>query len=395
MKKIKFVLISVLFLCTFLLTGCTYEMVDLYIYKMPNRIVYEIGEKLDTTGIELKGIKTDSALNRIYKNKANFSGFDSSTTGKKEIIVSYGNFTSSFYVYVANKVANNEDELNEILTQLEDNDIVLIKEGNYNLPSGIKIDASNVVIGGQGKDKTKLNSFCIIGGTLENGQISFSGDVTNVSIIGLKLETTSRVVDRKISFDNPNYNLNLAGINAKSIDGLNIVMCEITGFSYGILVETLNNAMITENNLEKILVGAIYVTNSIKDSTISKNIIKDIGQSVLYIDEGEQQYIFGLNLAFNSEENTGVSIYKNSISKIALKGDKVNFLQEKTDKINSNINYFSKSSAIIVRSSGKNNLQTKGISIFFNSVGSCLNNILYNTTENDKLNSSSIMYMSF
>lgn len=395
MKKIKFVLISVLFLCTFLLTGCTYEMVDLYIYKMPNRIVYEIGEKLDTTGIELKGIKTDSALNRIYKNKANFSGFDSSTTGKKEIIVSYGNFTSSFYVYVANKVANNEDELNEILTQLEDNDIVLIKEGNYNLPSGIKIDASNVVIGGQGKDKTKLNSFCIIGGTLEDGQISFSGDVTNVSIIGLKLETTSRVVDRKISFDNPNYNLNLAGINAKSIDGLNIVMCEITGFSYGILVETLNNAMITENNLEKILVGAIYVTNSIKDSTISKNIIKDIGQSVLYIDEGEQQYIFGLNLAFNSEENTGVSIYKNSISKIALKGDKVNFLQEKTDKINSNINYFSKSSAIIVRSSGKNNLQTKGISIFFNSVGSCLNNILYNTTENDKLNSSSIMYMSF
>lgn len=395
MKKIKFVLISVLFLCTFLLTGCTYEMVDLYIYKMPNRIVYEIGEKLDTTGIELKGIKTDSALNRIYKNKANFSGFDSSTTGKKEIIVSYGNFTSSFYVYVANKVANNEDELNEILTQLEDNDIVLIKEGNYNLPSGIKIDASNVVIGGQGKDKTKLNSFCIIGGTLEDGQISFSGDVTNVSIIGLKLETTSRVVDRKISFDNPNYNLNLAGINAKGIDGLNIVMCEITGFSYGILVETLNNAMITGNNLEKILVGAIYVTNSIKDSTISKNIIKDIGQSVLYIDEGEQQYIFGLNLAFNSEENTGVSIYKNSISKIALKGDKVNFLQEKTDKINSNINYFSKSSAIIVRSSGKNNLQTKGISIFFNSVGSCLNNILYNTTENDKLNSSSIMYMSF
>lgn len=395
MKKIKFVIISVLFLCTFFLTGCTYEMVDLYIYKMPNRIVYEIGEKLDTTGIELKGIKTDSALNKIYKNKANFSGFDSSTTGKKEIIVSYGNFTSSFYVYVANKVANNEDELNEILTSLEDNDIVLIKEGNYNLPTGIKIDASNVVIGGQGKDKTKLNSFCIIGGTLENGQISFLGDVTNVSIIGLKLETTSRVVDRKISFDNPNYNLNLAGINAKSIDGLNIVACEITGFSYGILVETLNNAMITGNNLEKILVGAIYVTNSIEDSTISKNIIKDIGQSVLYIDEGEQQYIFGLNLAFNSEENTGVSIYKNSISKIALKGDKVNFLQEKTDKINSNINYFSKSSAIIVRSSGKNNLQTKGISIFFNSVGSCLNNILYNTTENDKLNSSSIMYMSF
>ena len=52
------------------------------------------------------------------------------------------------------------------------------------------------------------------------------------------------------------------------------------------------------------------------------------------------------------------------------------------------------SSAIIIHSSGKNNLQTSGLSIFFNSIGSCLNNILYSTNENDVINSSSVNYMS-
>lgn len=395
MKRIKFLVAILISISTIFFTGCTHEMVDLYIYRMPNKLVYEIGEKIDTDGIELKGVKTDSALTRISKNKANFSGFDSSTTGKKEVIVSYGNFTASYTIYIANRVVSNDEELKAVMMSLEDDDIVLIKEGNYNLLTGIEIDASNVVIGGQGKDKTKINSFVIIGGNLNGEEILYTSDVKNISFIGISFETNSRMDNEKITFDNPNYNFTFGAINAKNLEGLNIVACSFKGFSYGLKLEKIENSLITSNDFEKLYVGGIYVTKNTKNSTFSKNIIKNIGQNTVFFNKNEEQeFIFGINLAFESEENAGVSVYKNSISRIAIKDSKVNFINQKTNKTLWNFNYILNSSAIIMRSTGKNNLQSQGISIFFNSMGATLNNILYNTNENDRINSSSIMYMS-
>lgn len=395
MKRIKFLVAILISISAIFFTGCTHEMVDLYIYKMPNKLVYEIGEKIDTDGIELKGVKTDSALTRISKNKANFSGFDSSTKGKKEVIVSYGNFTASYTIYIANRVVSNDEELKAVMMSLEDDDIVLIKEGNYNLLTGIEIDASNVVIGGQGKDKTKINSFIIIGGNLNGEEILYTSDVKNISFIGISFETNSRMDNEKITFDNPNYNFTFGAINAKNLEGLNIVACSFKGFSYGLKLEKIENSLITSNDFEKLYVGGIYVTKNTKNSTFSKNIIKNIGQNTVFFNKNEEQeFIFGINLAFESEENAGVSVYKNSISRIAIKDSKVNFINQKTNKTLWNFNYILNSSAIIMRSTGKNNLQSQGISIFFNSMGATLNNILYNTNENDRINSSSIMYMS-
>jgi len=368
-------------------------MVSLYIYKMPNKLVYEIGEELDLKGLELRNIKTDSALIRINSNNASFSGFDSTKSGKIEITVRYGNFSSSFYVYVANKVANNSEEMKNLLENVEDNDILLLKEGDYLLDNPVEIDCSNIIIGGEGKDKTKLNTFFILGGYLNNSEINYVNGIENISFIGLTLNTKNSVKNNIIEFENKNINYKLGAINFDDITGLNVISCNFTGYSHGIIGNTASNLNITSNNFKNLLIGAIKINNSISNSSISKNIITNIGESVLFIENNKQLNIFGIYLSFNKEENSGLNIYKNSISKVALNNLNYKYLNEKPKGNFSNLNYMYNSSAIIIRSSDKNNLQTQGISIFFNSIGSSLNNILYGTTESDRINSNSVMYM--
>lgn len=395
MKKFSFIILLIIFIFPVFLSGCTHEMVSLYIYKMPDKLVYEIGEELETSGLELRNIKTDSALMRISNKNANFSGFDSSTSGKKEVTVSYGSFTTSFSVYVANKVANSNEDLLNLLENVEDNDIILVKAGDYEISKGIEIDCSNIIIGGEGKDKTKLNTFIILGGYLNNNEINYVNGIENVSLIGLGLNIKSKKNNSVVEFENENYNSSFGALNFDEINGLNIIGCNFSGFSYGIVGNKVSNSTMTANNFKNLYIGGIKINNTITNSTISKNIITSIGNSVIAVQDDKQINIFGIYLSFDKEENCGVSVYKNSISKIAIKDINNVYINEKVNGNFSNMNYMNKSSAIIIRSSGKNNLQTNGISIFFNSIGSSLNNILYNTNENDRINSSSVMYMSF
>lgn len=396
MKKFSFILIIFIFAFSFLLSGCTHEMVSLYIYKMPNKLVYAIGEELDTNGLELRNIKTDSALMRISNNNASFSGFDSTTSGKKEVTVSYGKFTTSFTVYVANKVANSKEDFVNLLENVEDNDIILLRSGDYEFTNPIEIDCSNIIIGGEGKDKTKLNTYIILGGYLNEEEINYVNGIENVSLIGLGFKMNSKTTNSVVSFDNENYNYNFGAVNFDEINNLKVVSCGFDGFSYGIIGNTTSNAIITANNFKNLFVGGIKVNESILNSTISKNTITSIGNSVVIVDENDKQMnIFGIFLSFDREENCGVSVFKNSISKIAIKSMGATYLGQKVNGNFSNMNYMYNSSAIIIRSSAKNNLQTNGISIFYNSIGSSLNNIIYNTNDNDRINSSSVMYMAY
>lgn len=395
MKKISILLCLVLIFGICFFSGCTHEMVSLYIYKMPNKLVYNIGEKLDTTGLELKNIKTDSALSSIYNSNANFSGFDSTTSGKKEVTISYGKFTTSFNVYVANKVVESNKDLLTTINNASDDDIILIKKGEYTIDSPLEINNNKLTIGGEGKDKTKINGYVIIGGYLNEGEITYSNLAKDISLIGLSFMTKSKTTNSVISFEENKYKGIFGGINADKISGLNVIGCSFSGFRTGIKIKDADNCLFTGNCFNKLYVGGIEVTNSIKNSTISKNIITYIGKSVVYLNnEKKQDNIFGIKLAFNEETNVGVSLYKNSISKIAIKDLNLIYFNEKTKGNYSNLNYMNNSSAIIIHSSGKNNLQTSGLSIFFNSIGSCLNNILYSTNENDVINSSSVNYMS-
>ena len=236
-------------------------MVSLYIYHLPDKLVYNLGEKLDLSGLELKNIKTDSALSKIYTNNANFSGFDSETSGKKEVIVSYGKFTASFNIYVANKVVENQEDLLSTINNADDNDIILVKQGEYTLTSPLEINNKNLVIGGEGSRKTKINGFVILGGYLNDGEISYSNSAENISFIGLGFSTSSKVENNIINFNDKNYNPSLGGINANSIKGLNVISCNFSGFATGIKIDDAENCILTGNNFSQLFVGVIEITN--------------------------------------------------------------------------------------------------------------------------------------
>ncbi|MGN1207946.1 MAG: bacterial Ig-like domain-containing protein, partial [Christensenellales bacterium] len=353
MKKIGIVLcFLVITLSCIAFSGCTHEMVSLYIYKMPDKLMYEMGEELDVSGLELKNIKTDSALLDISNNKANFSGFDSTSSGKKEVKISYGKFTTSFSVYVANKVVSNNQELKEAFEQANDNDIILIKKGEYKLQNAIEISNSNLIVGGEGKNKTIIDSFVIVGGHQENDEIVYGSDLENVSFISLGFKTKNSVQNNIIKFENEKLNADIAGINGKNLAKFNVISCSFEGFGVGIKAENMNDVFIMGNSFSNLLVGGIQTTKSTKNVTISKNIVNQIGSNVVYLNEkNEQKNIFGLRLAFDSEENLGISIYKNSISKIASKSGNLRFFGEKVEGNFGGLNYMHNSSAIILHSS--------------------------------------------
>lgn len=396
MKKISLVLIIIFVaFSSIFFAGCTHEMVSLYIYKMPSKLVYSIGEDIDLSGLELKNIKTDSALLKIHNNKANFSGFDSETPGIKEVSISYGKFTTSFNVYVANKVAKTSDEIISTLDSASDGDIILIKSGEYKISSPIEISNSNLVIGGEGSDKTILDTFVIIGGTQSGEEISYSSNTENISLISLGFKTKNSVQNNIIKFENEFLNQNLACINAKNLTKFNAISCSFEGFSLGIKAECMTDVFISACTFKNLLIGGISSTLSTKNTTISKNTITQIGANVVNLNnKNVQEYIFGISLALNSEENLGISVYKNAINKIATKSSSLKFFNETSSQNFAGLNYLNNSGAIILFSPEKNNLQTKGVSIFFNSIASTLNNILYNTTPTNHVNSSSVMYMS-
>lgn len=70
----------------------TNHIVDLIITKLPSKTVYKVGEKLDTTGIEVKGkYVSDGAivLKDIELNKCVVEGFDSNKIGAQNVTLSY------------------------------------------------------------------------------------------------------------------------------------------------------------------------------------------------------------------------------------------------------------------------------------------------------------------
>ena len=66
---------------------------------LPNKTAYQIGEKLDTTGLVLVATYSDGRKKEIAEGFT-VSGFDSSTVGKKTVVITYEDFATVFTVYV-------------------------------------------------------------------------------------------------------------------------------------------------------------------------------------------------------------------------------------------------------------------------------------------------------
>lgn len=385
-------LLIIVFLSPIFLSGCTHEMVSLYIYKMPNKLVYEKGEKLSTEGLKLKNIKTDSALLKVWLKDATFEGFDSETSGKKTITITYGDFSTSYTIFVANKVVTPSENLNDIIESASDGDIILLKEGKYSLDKPLEIN-SEIVIAGE-KGKVEIDGNVIIGGNFASGKYNYVNTINNVSLIGINFSTKNKVEENVLKFEKDYLNSNSSCISAKNLKGLSVINCGFEGFSYGITSETATNCKFINNTFENLKIGGIEISKNCTNSLLKLNIFQNIGNGVVVMkDENTQGNVFGVKIGFNQAENVGVTLFKNSISKIGLNNGNLVYISQKSKGNFTTSNYMKNSAGIILYSSGENNLETSGISVFNNSIGTTLNNILYNTNKNDFLTSSSINFL--
>lgn len=392
-KKISVLfLLLMIFISPLFFSGCTHEMVSLYIYQMPNKLVYEVGEELSTDGLKLKNIKTDSALLKVWLNDATFEGFDSETTGKKTITITYGDFSTAYTIFVANKIVTPSDNLNEIVETASDGDIILLKEGKYNLEKPLEINSSIVLAGEKGK--IEIDGNIIIGGSYISGSYNFINTIDKVSLIGLTFKTNNSVEDNVLKFEKEYITSSSACVNAKDLNGLTILNCNFSNFSYGIKCETATNCNFTHNTFENLKIGGLEITKNCANSLFKLNIFKNIGNGVVVMkNENTQDNVFGIKIGFNQTENVGVTLFKNSISRIGLNNGNLVYISEKIKGNFTTSNYMKNSAGIILYSSSDNNLQTTGISVFNNSIGTTLNNILYNTNENNFITSSSINFL--
>lgn len=390
--------ISVLFLLLIVLlspvffSGCTHEMVSLYIYQMPNKLVYEMGEKLSTDGLKLKNIKTDSALLKVWLKDATFEGFDSETSGKKIITITYGDFSTSYKIFVANKVVTVNDNLNDIVETASDGDIILLKEGKYNLDKPLEINSSIVLAGEKGK--VEIDGNIVVGGSFSGGNFNYVNNIKNVSLIGLTFKTNNSVKDNVLKFEKDYITSSNACINGNELNGLSVLNCNFSNYSYGVKCETATNCNFINNTFENLKIGGIEITQNCTNSLLKLNIFQNIGNSIVVMEnEVTQGNVFGIKIGFNQTENVGVTLFKNSISKIGLNNGNLVYISEKNKGNFTTSNYMKNSAGIILYSSSENNLQTSGISVFNNSIGTTLNNILYSTNKNNFITSSSINFL--
>ncbi len=79
------------------------ELVSLSVVSQPTKTVYVVGEALDTSGIKAEAHYSDGTSAEIPAAELSFSGFDSSTPGKKSLTVSYGGKTAQISLTVEQK----------------------------------------------------------------------------------------------------------------------------------------------------------------------------------------------------------------------------------------------------------------------------------------------------
>ena len=148
------------------------SVMGLVVKTAPAKKIYLIGESLDTTGLVLTAIYSDSTTKEITEGYT-VSGFDSSTIGKKTVTVTYEGCTTSFNVFVVgelDKIIDSAGNCFETLT-----DAIKDAEKDDKL-TFVKNIIENVTV-----DKTvniDLNGFSVTGTlTVADGSILYGMDV--------------------------------------------------------------------------------------------------------------------------------------------------------------------------------------------------------------------------
>lgn len=407
MKKsdfVKILLVLILIVSSVgVFSGCSSGAVNYYITSFP-KLVYEVGEQVDLTGLKVESINTDGTNTMVNLKDAEISNVDTSTSGVKKVKISKGQLSTVYNIYVADVVITDSDNLKQKFAQAKDGDIIYLKQGNYvpknNSDASYKdvvIDKQLVVIG-DGKDKTKFAGNFIIGATDNEGEF-IATNLSDVKIINIGFEIKYQPKDGFVKYSGPYGTTDKNGaLNIFNTKNILVYNCSFSGYAYGILGQSVEGLTVKNNMFKNILLNGIKTTKHTKNTTIYKNVFMDIATNIIASDNGSQLSTGGVELSFANQGNVGVTVANNTFTRIGLHNGQTIYYNEQSKQYAEQtkeqifkMSYVNNSAIITLRSSTIDDLLVDGIILTTNNYGQTLTNVRLNTTVNDSIDQNGVM----
>ncbi len=383
-----------------LFSGCTSGSSSLMITAYPNKMVYQVGEKFDYSGLKMESYNTDGTNCNTFVSPDEIGEVDTSTAGEKKVKITKGDLSTTFSIYVASKVVEKASDLKQAIAESVDGDIIYIKKGVYKPSDTTDESLYNIVIDkkltiiGDGNKSTILHGNFLVGAKNINGDYIALDNFEDVKFINLGFQLESTQKDKYLTFEGPYENYDLFGA-IKTFNSKNVFIsgCSFNGYAYGINSDNIENLTLIKSEFRNIKINAVKVTNDIKSSTIAKNIFMDIGSNSLVLDGTKQGNVGALYLSFNKKGNAGVIVASNTFVRIGLKTGGLIYANRGADELDAMENvslisgsYINNSAIVFLVSSSENNLEVGGIILSANNFGQTMENIVFGTNKDNIIN---------
>lgn len=383
-----------------LFSGCTSGTSSLIVTAYPTKIVYQINEKFDVSGLKLESYNSDGTNCNTFVKAEEIGTVDTSTAGEKKVKITKGDLSTTFSIYVASVVVENKSELKTALTNASDGDVIYVKKGNYRPDNNQDESLYNMVVDkkiiivGDGSNSTVIHGNFLVGAKKVGDDYIALDNFEDVKFINLGFELSSTIKDKYLNFEGPYGNYDLYGaIKTYNSKKIFISGCSFNGYCYGVNADNIENLTLIKNQFKNIKINAIKVTNDIKLSTISKNAFMDIGSNSLVLDDSKQGNVGALFLSFNKKGNAGVIISNNTFVRIGLKTGELFYSNSGADELETNDklqltvgSYINNSAIVFLISSSESNLEVGGIILSANNFGQTLENIVFGTSKDNLIN---------
>lgn len=403
MKKSVFLLIFCLIIPLF--AGCTSGGSSLFFTGFPNKIVYEIGEKVNFNGLSIESFNNDGTTTKINLSEKDLPEIDTSSAGEKVVQINKGELSTTFTIYIANTVVNSKDQLKTVIKNASDGDIIYIKKGEYKPDSVTDESLYNILIDkkltlvGDGESSTIIHGNFLVGAREEsNGYLpldKFSG----VKFINIGFKLNSRVKDRYNEFEGPYGKYDVFGaIKTYNTNDVTIINCSFVGFSYAVNADNISGLNLINNSFRNLKINAVRVNNDISNAVLTKNKFMDIGASSLVMENTKQGNVGALYFSFANDKNKGVIVANNTFVRTGLLTQKMVYNTSGADELETQENlaltkgsYVNNSAIVFLTSTSKNNLNISGVVFSNNNYGVALKNFAFNTTKDNFINQTGVI----
>lgn len=265
---------------------------NIEILKLPTKLVYSIGESIDLTGLEVKAYYDDGTEKILDNNSLKISGFSSTTSGDKIVVITFDDKTASFTV--------------NIKADLEKANISGIVKDTNNIPlEGITVDfnGNKIVTNSQG-----LYQFNDISKDNDRIVLKFSNqDYFDVVRSEENLENKT------------NYTINVKMIKRQYSETSN-----------HLIIDAENGGEINIDNGSKVELAP----KSIVDAN-GNNYTGNVHTSLAYLDPTSDNFaelIPGGSMEAIREDGSDTMLISYGIIKVELRDDNGNLLQLKNDE---------------------------------------------------------------